>query len=389
MKKTIISTLGLVIILAGCGQGTTNTNQTTTPQPEVKKELYFGLGLRGDEVEDQGYSLVNLANGEAQDFLPSKYIIIDQHKYPTLPEYLILSKDNSLYSYLVAEKTFTIIDISLKDSEITKVYPSISEKDKFYFEIFDTIKTVPGMHGDRKAVSRTEYFYDAKNNKLEMTAEDIGLPFNELFFSGCYEYDSKYSRLFSWPCGEGIGNSIPLETYDLVKNESEEIVSLDEFSIKDNQKGFVSVTYNNGQFLMIPKNIKHFFEIMVVRPTKEITKHKFTITEKVRTDIIADQKNPQDPAPTYPYSAIFAPEQKTIVIGGQHEFSFLLYNNNNEIYDIKTVKEEKVYANFTFVHQGKIYYLVNKNIKVLDIATQQVEKSFPVDIIGEITLFYF
>lgn len=343
--------------------------QEETAQP-LQKKIYFGIG----KGEHGVYSLVDLLTGVTKEFIPSGYEIVAQHRYEAFSEFLILKKENQLFSYSLINKNLRKIDIELlKDSEVTVVFPSISDKSKFYLLINDTETIEAGLY-HYKVIGSRKYFFDAYNNQIQKAGN--------VKASGCYQYDSEHSRFFTWPCGEGIGASIPFKVYNYLTGEEKEVVGFQDFGLDEKGLGLISVCYNNGYFLMIPKNKGDFSKIIVIKPENEIVKKIYKVTEKVKSELRTNK--------VYPYSALLVEAKRTIVIGGSNFMLFLHFDNaKKEITNVKYLEEKEVYANFIFTDGEKLYYRSGDKIKIVNLSTQQVEKAIPFEGAEEITIFSF
>lgn len=335
------------------------------------KAIYFGKGWKGK------YSFINLNTEETKEIIPPEYEIVDQHNYDPFPNFFILRKNNELFSYSLINKSLNKISIGLlKESEQVRIHPSISDKDRFYLVIND-IKETMGMVNE--ITGSRKYFLDANSNQVQ-NADDIDLP-GVSDFTGCYKYDSKYSRFFIWPCGEGIGSSISLTVYSLTTQTQKDVVTFQDFGLNENIDS-IAVKYNNEYFLIIPKyNRDKFSKIIIVRPTKDIVKESFMISQDVMVKL----------NDIYPYSALFAEGKNTIVIGEKHSILLLRFNSNNQIVDSFYIPDQNLYANFVFLHNGKIYYQsrATKSIRIINLDSWQIEKSIPIEPDEEITLISF
>jgi len=341
-------------------------------EPTKDKAIYFGIGRKGK------YSFINVNTGGTKEIIPAGYEIISQHNYDLFPNFFILRKNDELFSYSLINKSLNKIPVGpLKKSERVQVHPSISDKSKFYLVINDT-KETKGMFGYEIIGSR-KYFLDASNNQIQ-SADNIKLPGVTDFF-GCYKYDSKYSRFFIWPCGEGIGSSIPLTVYDLTTKTQKDVVTFQDFGLSENNIGLITVEYKSGYFLIIPKSKDKFSKIIIVNPTKDIVKQSFTVSQEVMAKLNK----------IYPHSALFAKRKNTIVIGGNNFILLLRYNSNNQIVDSFYIFDPELYANFVFLHNGKVYYQsrITKSIRIINLDSWQIEKSIPIEPDEEITLILY
>lgn len=347
--------------------------QSDTFQQALQNKIYFGKGGQGV------YSLVDVSTGETKEFIPAGYEIVDQHSYQTYPEFLILKKENQLFSYSLLNKTLSELKLeTLKDSEKVRLYSSISDKSKFYLVINDT-KEIVGDMGGYEIIGSRKYFFDGNSNQIQ-NADDVNLPGISNFLT-CYEYDSKYSRFFIWPCGEGIGSSVPLLVYDFLTKTQKELVAPQDFGLAKDYIGLVSAEYNNGYFLMIPKSKDKFSKIIIINPTKEIVKEVYTVSDKVKSEL--DE--------TYSYSALLVKEKNTIVIGGNHFILLLRFDKSKEIINSKYLQDLEIYANFIFTDGENVYYQagVQDKIRVVNLDAQQVERSISSEYSETVTLFFF
>ena len=250
---------------------TVSQNQET---PATSKTVYFGKGSQGK------YSLVNVQTGETQDFIPAGYTLLGQFDYQTFPTFLILQKDNDLYAYSVENKIVNSVfgsfnDLKLKKNEQARIYPSMTEKDKFIIRI-DTLdlSQVSEFDGSSPILSTRIYSFDASTNKLVAIANGK--------FDGCAEYDSKNQRSFTWPCGEGIGSASPLSISDLNGNVQSQVITAKDFGMPNDD--LVHIEFKNGLFFALGggKDIK----ILVLNPTQvNPTKEIYTATAQVNSQI--------------------------------------------------------------------------------------------------------
>lgn len=341
--------------------------ETTTPTAEIKKNprLYFG------KKADNQYSLVDVVTGTSKELIPAGHTIVDQHSLPILPSYLILQKDGSLFSYsidsLVMNNLFGSMDLNLKQDEVTSVYTSISEKDKFFIEI-NKGYTTEGM-GNFVISSTRSYFFDASTNKLVQTSN--------LKFDGCSQYDSKYNRFFAWRCGEGIGNAIPLYTTDLEGNITQEIVSSQDFSLPKEQEEMVNVAYSNGLFIMSEKNKLSTNIVAIDSKYPTPVKTIYKLSDKVKSQL----------REVSTYSATIDNNNKTIAIGGDDYILLMKYDDSKVVTEAKYLPDNEIYANFIFPYAGKLYYQSKEFLRTINLINWTIEKSLPSKKTEEITLF--
>lgn len=353
-------------------QPTPTSNQNTsvnnpTPTPAIEnKEVYFGKGWEGK------YSLVNVQSGETKTFIPSGYTIINQHEYDQFPKYLILQKDNDLFAYNLENNLSNSIfgsfnDLKLKKNEQARIYPSITEKDKFFVVINEYNRNEePGM-GLPTPLHTRSYTFDASTNKL--------VSVSNLDSSGCEEYDSKNQRFFTWPCGEGIGYSTPLSISDMTGKKQREVITQEEFGLTKDNIGPVAVKYENGLFFAQKKGT--IDKVVVLDPQlANPTKETYVVNDAVKTQITE----------AYPYSTTIAKDKNTIIIGGNNFILLLRFDSNKQIIQSTYIPDKEIYANFIFAYNGKLYYQAKDNIRVVNLDTWQVEESIPSTRSEEITL---
>lgn len=369
----VILTIGIgAYLFVNKSANNTSPSQTVSQTPETfttNKNVYFGKGSQDK------YSLVNVQTGETQEFIPTGYTIINQTEYQNFPTFLILQKDSDLFSYSVVNKITNSVfgsfnDLKLKQDEQVRVYPSITEKDKFIIRIDKLdLSQVSEFDGSSPIISTRTYSFDASTNKLVSVAS--------VKIGGCTEYDSKNQRFFTWPCGEGIGTSLPLSITDLNGKEQNQVITLEEFGRSKDDIGTIAVEYRNGLFFALSKgNVSKIVVLdpQLASPTKEI----YQVNEQVKSQITE----------SYPYSASMDRSRNTIIIGGNDFILLLRFDANKQITQSTYIPDKEIYANFIFVNDGKLYYQAKDNIRVVNLDTWQIEKSIPSSgNFQEITLF--
>lgn len=329
------------------------------------EKVYFAKG------KNEKYSLIDIKGEEVKDFIPGGYKIVGQHSYEILTDYLILQKDSNLFLYSVQDEKIDSLTekydyFKLAEDEDIRLKPSITEKDKFYIVIYRYKIEEMGM-GIPEMLSTRSYYLNASNIEIKEA--------NEIEFNNCYQYDSKNKRFFSWPCGEGIGVSIPLSILDLEGNEQEEIISLQNYGLDEDDVGAVSLQYNNGYFLASEKG--NLSKVTVVDAKySELKKDEYILSDEVKSEI--DE--------SYPYSSTIVLNKKTIVIGGSNFMLLLKFDENKQVIESKYIEDKEIYANFIFPYNGKIYYQAKNALRILNLDTWEIEKSFQSEDDEEITL---
>ena len=345
--------------------GTIQNQATST----ASKKIYFGKGSQGK------YSLINVQTGEAQDFIPFGYTLLDQFDYQMFPTFLILQKDNDLYSYNVENKIANSIfgsfnDLKLKKNEQARIYPSMTEKDKFIIRI-DTLdlSQVSEFDGSSPTLSTRTYSFDASTNKL--------VAMSSVKFDGCAKYDSKNQRFFTWPCGEGIGSASPLSISDLNGNLKSQVITAKDFGVPNDD--LVHIEFNNGIFFALGKGKD--IKILVVNPALENpSKELYVATVQVNSQI----------SEPYAYSMGIDRNTKTLIIGGNNYILLFRFDTNKQITQSTYIPDKELYANFIFPNEGKLYYQAKDGIRMVNLNSWQIEKIIPSSSnFSEITLFAF
>jgi hypothetical protein len=347
--------------------------ETSQPSVEANKKTYLGLSF------GKKYFLIDLETGGKKEFLPAGYTLVNQHNYYPFPEYLFLQKEKQLFLFSLKNQKLSSLselfpELNLKQGEEFRIFPSISEKDKFYISI-EKYEPLPAESiGISKPVGVRAYFFDASLNKVENSKAGN--------FEGCYLYDSKNRRFFTWECGEGVGTSAPLFKRSLEGSKLAELVSLKDYGHSEEDLGVVDVQYNNGDFIVSDKT--NFSKITVIN----------ALTEETKKEIYQPSASLQIEK-VFPYSAAIDRKTKVIVIGSDNQILLLRYNNKNEIIESKSLSEKEVYAGFIFLHQGKLIYKSKdgsqKVIRIVNLSNFQKEKTIPLDASAEeeITLISF
>ncbi len=355
---------------------TTPTTSSSTKEPAFlllpEEKIYFGQGYDGQ------YVLVDLQSGSTQDFIPRGFSIENQYSYLQFPAFLILGKNSELFSYNLESKILKSIKTDpshtfLAQDEEAHVYPSITEKEKFFIHIHrhDPAAIDESGMGPPPVLSSRSYFFDATTNNLTLA---LAVPDID---RECAEYDSKNNRFFMWPCGEGIGTSLPLTTVSIDTGKHSEVISLEEFGLAKDDVGAVAVHISNGLFFATDKG--NTPKVVVLSPEQEVpVKEVYTVSEQVRSDIGSS---------AYPYSVSISRETNTIVIGGSNNLLLMRFDEDKNIFDSTYVADTEVYANFVFTHQGRAYYQGNDRLNVINLATWEVERSLSGHRGGEVTLF--
>lgn len=391
MKKFIFLSLFLALFLTtGCVKKTveqtsppqTNNQQDTVIPEEVAtttKAIYFG------KESANNYFLVNVANGESKTFIPSGYTIVSNWGYQMFPTFLILQKDNGLYSYDVENKTVVDIFSSSENLKLNKdeeaiIHPSITEKNQFIIKIdtFDKSE-VSEFDGSSPILSSRTYSFDASINKL------VSIKNPELY--GCTRYDSKNQRFFVWPCGEGVGSSAPLSINDLTGKESKKVITQEDFNFNKDYNPPAFIQYSNGLFFA-SDTYPSLSKIIVV-DSKLVNPEKETYTIRQESqDQIAKLPSQINQSP--PNSVSIDKSQNTIIIGYSYFILLLRFDTNNQIVESKDITEPYFYGNSIFVNNGKLYYQTEDAIRVVNLNTWQIEQSIPSSRDSrDITLFTF
>jgi hypothetical protein len=318
--------------------------QSTQSQQNVTDKLYYVSWL-----QENKFVLVGMQTGRVKEFIPEGYGIVSMGEYQMFPTYLILMKNNNLYSYSVEDtvvsKIFLDDKLLLKKNEKQiRAFPSITEKDKFLIRI-DTLdlSQVSEFDGSSPVLSSRSYYFNASTNKLQnINMKDFGYR--------CVKYDSKNSRLFSWPCGEGVGSGTPVYMSNLDGTGEKEVVSTKELAKESGPKGNAigRVEYNEGLIFAEKDND---FKITVLDLTKPgLNKDFYTVSESVKSQI------PE----IYISSAAMDKSRNTIVFGGRsvRDGSYVLllmkYNSQKQVIQSKFFPE--TVAEHLSIYDGKVYH---------------------------------
>ncbi len=297
---------------------------------------------------DNPFGTLNIETGTYTEILTEDYELLAANSYTNNPPVLLFRKGTQLFNYDIVNKKLEKIEIDpIQESEIIYASVSITDNTKFKISIFNTIES-EGMYG-YEVISSRYFFYDSISNKLEAIKNDAIeklLSWN----SGCSEYDSENNRIFYWPCGEGIGSAVPLLVYNIETDESQELISKNQFGTEYGAK----VRYKEGRFIIISRrydNDKSSYtpEIIVVEPKKNINILKYTFDP---TKIFGSSI----------YGAMHIPEKDLFVIGGGQDITFLKYNSENKIYEMNKIDLGPAYVNFLFYDGTYIYITVKDHI---------------------------
>ncbi|MFH1749568.1 MAG: hypothetical protein ABH837_01575 [bacterium] len=408
-KKTIIVLLSIfIIILLGCGiYFFSNKFFINTSKDEKNQEfsnLYFGVGNRSSGE----YQLVNVDNGKKESFIPTGYEFISSNSgnyrssfRSAFPDYLILERDNQLFSYFVQEKKIEKIDIYIEESYEVNLFSSISEKNEFYIVVNEVLKD-EDKWWDFEVINAKKYFFDAKTNQVELTDK---INFGKTTEThNCYRYDSQYSRFFTWSCT--FKNTYgSLKVYNIKTDTYQEIVNSDDFEIYDD---YIKYSYNNGYFFAMSVE-NNYSKMIIIEPNKDTQKKEYLIDKSIQ-DFIQNE--------IYGYGfdwarMLYLKEKQTIIVacqevtGGEQYGILLLGLNNEKIKDYKYIKTdfigEDLKTRFTFgeffTDEEKIYFLAydyfkkepedqKVMIKIIDPETKKIEKSVTLDK-GEVAIQTF
>lgn len=348
---------------------TTPVTPVTPITPVTDPTVYFGKGSQDN------YSLVNVQTGEIKNFIPKDYVLLSQFGYQMFPTFLILQKDDGLYSYSVENNIVNSVfgsfdDLKLKDNEEAIVYPSITEKNKFIIEINTLdLSQVSDFTGLSPILSTRSYSFDALTNKLAATVNGI--------FYNCAEYDSKNQRFFTWSCGEGVGSALPLLISDLEGNTKSQIITEKDFGLTDDD--LIHVYFSNGLFLAIDNS--NGIKVIVLDPAlADPSKEIYTATTQANSQI----------SDLYAYSMGIDKTTNTLIVGGNDYILLLRFDENKKITQSTYIPDKEIYTNFLFLNEGKLYYQAYGNIRVVDLNSWKIDKSIPsAGTRQEITLFAF
>lgn len=356
---------------------------------ELKRNVYFAKVNYGSNIP----YLVDVKTGEKRTFIPSGYHLVDDNAnmHETLPQYLILQRENKLYSYSINNQKLEKINIPLKKSEVIRLYPSMSEKYAFILVITELDLSIvnKGLSGDEHPVVNTRTLhFNAITNRVETRPNIVT--------NKCFEYDSQNARLFTWACGEGIGQTTPLMVADESGKDMFTVVDSKEFDFAILQEMYPEVHYNDGLFFVkgsgnvtindLYDNEKNYKdEIVVVDPLKpEPQKQKFSLEKEY------GKKAAHMLSHTSVYSLAMSETHRAIVVGSSDRVLIFWYNDAHEIIDGREILEDNVYANFMYINKDSLYYQLNDGtIRVIDLRSGNIERSILSERAEEFSLISF
>jgi hypothetical protein len=371
--RIIVLTFILIITTLCLAGFTVYKNIFSKPPKSEKKVLY--------SIEEDKYSFINPATGEIETHVISGYKIIpaysllfgDRYSYGAFPEFFILIKDDELFSYSLINGSIKKISIDpLKPSEKIAIYPSISEKNKFYIVIY----TGEIISEFIKVTSLRRYFFDANTHQVQLVDKEA--PFDS---RNCYVFDSKYQRVFSSTCGE-LQSVIPFDVYDLTTKAQQHIALPQDFGEKDVLVSpSIQVRYSNGYFVIYP--VGKINKIVIISPDKDIAKKVLTVSEAIKEEL--NKKLDNIIYFEFSYEALFLKDRNTIVLAadaredtGKEDFILLLrFNENNQIIDFKYIPVSGIMFSM-FSQNDKLYIFLENSIQVINLENWQVEKVIPV-----------
>lgn len=263
MNKSLFL-LPILIILTGCSikkpkplfQNHTNTTivkkqdiESFNKIPYTTWDITFEENISLLVYNYNDSSLLSLNNKTTSLLLPEWYRILGQ--YDDFPEYLILKKELNLYSYTISDWTINQILIdTLDEKNNVTVYPSISEKDKFYIHVVDWY-LVDGMLSYQSKETK-EYFYDAETNiataRKSSPVKDV---YDNLLYylhdSSWEIYDSESDIFYSWE--QWLWRFAPIKKYTYKNHSTELVFDIPRDSSIDWNK-FPHLKYHNWVFVV-------------------------------------------------------------------------------------------------------------------------------------------
>lgn len=218
-------------------------------------ELESEVDELSKNIEDQTSSKIEPNNNIEQ--IPEGYKTKSQ-RHNLFSQYLILEKDNQLFSYETETKKINKIDIDEPNSEY-EIFPSISEPNQFYIIKIINLKNTDML--EYTFDEKREYFYDAATNTLKVA--------NEIKYMDDYVkmwtsvYDSKYSRFFHWIMG-GPVSMLPLMTYNTLSKEEEIILNYNDLQLTETPP--IQIEYIDGEFRIMHQEKT----IAIIKPTRDV-----------------------------------------------------------------------------------------------------------------------
>jgi len=389
----ILSSLFLILAFSGC-----DINKNNLPKKQVKNNNNLNILQKTGSSQtiskkNQSLSVVLAYKDKSGNFylsdqnqsilVPLGYKLVSQYEYQTNPTYLILEKNNQIYTYNTKTKKikpFALPSDKLNKDEELNVYPSISEDGQFLVVIkkYSSKENSDSKFPDYKT---QVYLYDARTDKTERTSPKLNLSQTSV---SCIKYDSIGERMFTWSCEEGMSFG-PLEAYDVYNGGQKPDFSFPTNSHHQEKLNDLNVYYNQGLFFVINQNNK----ITLIDPTvkdrfsEDLSNFKIKIKDlKIPLEVANEINNdPRDLTVSYNAS-------HQVLLINQQKNIFLIHYSNDLIIDSKKISfpnsQGECKANQIFTIGQHLYITHKNNNQILDINLVDFKHIFyPLNIKGE------
>lgn len=259
-------------------------------------------------------NLLSLNDKSVSNFIPEWYRVL--WEYDDFPEYLILQKDLTLYSYTISDwATQEIETSSIDEKNNITVYPSISESNEFYIHIVNWY--IVDWMLSYQSKETLEYFYDAKTNIAEprKVKPTINIYDNLLYYlhdSSWEIYDSANDIFFSWV--QWQWKSIPIKRYNH-KNHSTQLIFDVSRDSEAEKRRFPHFSYSHWNFVITESTIWSWSSTKVLSIPSSNTENmkEFVVSNTLPVDIVW-------------WEWIFTQEDKTFIVWWW-DITLLLENN--------------------------------------------------------------
>lgn len=372
------------LLLVGCSTQMANTSQPAAggSQELTQEETQQNTGSEADNTPVylySGKSFINLQNEERQNFVPDGYELVSYQHGTDFPEYLIFKKNSKLYRYTV--KTHDLAEMNIRaiaPDERPHVSLSVNDKKEFLITI-NKGRPVEGMI-DFEIDSTQRFFYHAADNTSEEASNTYKIVENH---TGCRLYDSKNERMFTWPCGEGIGSAGPIMAFDLKTQKETPFITNGDLGLKEDDT--FRVWFDHGGFSLETgywgdKTTTTTFSFADITGTKpHITTFVFSEDFQKKIDALGKVNLAS------PYSILWIKEKSILAIGFANGVYLATIDGKGNLSDAVKLNDDRSYVNYMYTLGNKLYYLTQNGIRVIDLDKKELEKTIQIQR-GEITI---
>lgn len=324
-------------------------------------------------AEDGSKTALNLSTRDSR-VLPDLAGYSIRNTEDIVPEYLIVEKDNQLFSFDVKQqKLNSAAIIGIGEFELVNATSSISAKDKFLLEVYKYREDVyqSGMAWELSYDDVDTYIYDAGQNKLS--------PIRDAEYGACHMLDSANNRYFVWSCGEGVGESLPLFTINLTSGERREIITSQAFHTNVINARLLDSTYRlsyfNGYFVSTAFSkdaITGFAVVDAKSPDASVRQYDFTPEAM-------NQFKALPISPTQRY--LFNDRDGNIIVIDDNNLS-LLRSTDGHISAANQISSQNIYPVPIYLNDKYLYFLNLESgqtqINIFNLESGQVESMIAV-----------